>query len=430
MDIVAKAKKRFALLAGGGPSSPSSNGGSPTSPPVAAPAAPAPPPTVHEDIATKLECPDTAAVDIDGLRRLCWFGCPARLRLEAWSHLLGYFPPTRQQRAPVVERKRAEYASFVERHYANVDWDGLLDRNSSFSGVSRMDTVAVGNEDLATMRQIRKDVPRTATGVALLVQPEVQAMLERTLFTWAVRHPASGYVQGMNDLFLPFLYVVFADRLVPDTSNVAEIFEWDGARVRELFQQLDARAWAALEADVYWLASSFLSAVQDHFAFSQTGTHAMVQKLECIITTTDPAFRDHLRELNINFPEFAFRWMNCLLLRELSPLQAIRLWDTYLCEEKDFADFHIYFCAVLLRRWGATLIHCTDFVSVMSYLQNPNTKELTERDLSELVSQAFLLQQLYQPTLGKLADAKLAMSNGSLTSLGSPAASAPNMVRP
>lgn len=33
-------------------------------------------------------------------------------------------------------------------------------------------------------------------------------IFERILFIWAIRHPASGYVQGINDLVTPF-FVVF-----------------------------------------------------------------------------------------------------------------------------------------------------------------------------------------------------------------------------
>lgn len=31
--------------------------------------------------------------------------------------------------------------------------------------------------------------------------------LERVLYVWAIRHPASGYVQGINDLVTPFFEV-------------------------------------------------------------------------------------------------------------------------------------------------------------------------------------------------------------------------------
>lgn len=37
--------------------------------------------------------------------------------------------------------------------------------------------------------------------------------LERILYVWAIRHPASGYVQGINDLATPF-FQVFLDAYI------------------------------------------------------------------------------------------------------------------------------------------------------------------------------------------------------------------------
>ena len=35
--------------------------------------------------------------------------------------------------------------------------------------------------------------------------------MTRILFTWAVRHPASGYVQGISDLCAPLLLVFISE---------------------------------------------------------------------------------------------------------------------------------------------------------------------------------------------------------------------------
>jgi hypothetical protein len=35
----------------------------------------------------------------------------------------------------------------------------------------------------------------------------LEQSLERILYVWAIRHPASGYVQGINDLVTPFFQV-------------------------------------------------------------------------------------------------------------------------------------------------------------------------------------------------------------------------------
>lgn len=36
----------------------------------------------------------------------------------------------------------------------------------------------------------------------------IQDIFQRVLYVWAVRHPGTGYVQGINDLLTPF-FVVF-----------------------------------------------------------------------------------------------------------------------------------------------------------------------------------------------------------------------------
>ena len=50
--------------------------------------------------------------------------------------------------------------------------------------------------------------------IPLFQQTIVQEMFERILYIWAIRHPASGYVQGINDLVTPF-FIVFLHEVVP-----------------------------------------------------------------------------------------------------------------------------------------------------------------------------------------------------------------------
>lgn len=62
--------------------------------------------------------------------------------------------------------------------------------------------------------QIHIDIPRMSPLVPLFQQTIVQEMFERILYIWAIRHPASGYVQGINDLVTPF-FIVFLHEVVP-----------------------------------------------------------------------------------------------------------------------------------------------------------------------------------------------------------------------
>ncbi len=56
------------------------------------------------------------------------------------------------------------------------------------------------------------DLPRTHPTVRLFRLEAVQRVLERILNIWAIRHPASGYVQGINDLVTPFMCATISTR--------------------------------------------------------------------------------------------------------------------------------------------------------------------------------------------------------------------------
>jgi TBC1 domain family member 2 len=88
--------------------------------------------------------------------------------------------------------------------------------------------------------QVSVDVPRTAPDVPFFQQEAMQTALRRLLYIWGVRHPASGYVQGVNDLVTPFLAVFLSEQFKsPDMST------WQSSTLSEE-QLLNA------EADSYW----------------------------------------------------------------------------------------------------------------------------------------------------------------------------------
>ncbi len=135
-----------------------------------------------------LEAPN---VDITQLRKLAWSGIPETLRPITWSILLGHMPANLERREAALKRKRQEYEDMIVQSFGRGE-DGL---------------------DATTIHQIRIDVLRTGADTLLFQQDVVQRALERILYCWALRHPASGYVQGINDLATPFLYVFLSQHV-------------------------------------------------------------------------------------------------------------------------------------------------------------------------------------------------------------------------
>lgn len=138
--------------------------------------------------------------------------------------------------------------------------------------------------------------------IALFQQRVVQEMFERILFIWAIRHPASGYVQGMNDLVTPF-FVVFLEEVLPPGKSKYKLWityftEYISIQLHfilildvevETFdvELLNAEIRNNIEADSYWCMSKFLDSIQVNYIFAQTGIQEKVKKLKELIERID-----------------------------------------------------------------------------------------------------------------------------------------------
>ncbi|KAE8257592.1 hypothetical protein A4X13_0g2253 [Tilletia indica] len=309
------------------------------------------------------EQPQSVAVNLDELRKAAWKGVPDELRPMIWMLLLGYLPPQPSARATTLARKRADYAAAVEQAFGR-----------GRAGL-----------DQSIWHQIEIDVPRTNPGIPLWQREATQRSLERILYVWALRHPASGYVQGIADLATPF-YEVFLSAYIdsdPEQYDVAH---------------LPSHALQALEADTFWCLSKLLDGIQDNYIFAQPGIQRQVKLMAELVARIDAPLHQHLADQHVQYMQFAFRWMNCLLMREMSVRNIVRMWDTYLAEGPDaFSDFHPFVCAVMLKKWSARLMEM-DFQGIIMFLLNLPTKDWSNADAEDLLAQAFMYKSLFGNT--------------------------------
>lgn len=295
--------------------------------------------------------------DLEELRKLSWSGIPKPVRPMTWKLLSGYLPANVDRRPATLQRKQKEYFAFIE-HYYN----------------SRNDEV---HQD--TYRQIHIDIPRMSPE-ALILQPKVTEIFERILFIWAIRHPASGYVQGINDLVTPF-FVVF----ICEYTDQEDVDKVDVSSV-------PAEVLRNIEADTYWCMSKLLDGIQDNYTFAQPGIQMKVKMLEELVSRIDERVHRHLDGHEVRYLQFAFRWMNNLLMRELPLRCTIRLWDTYQSEPEGFSHFHLYVCAAFLVRWRREILEERDFQELLLFLQNLPTARWDDQDVSLLLAEAYRLK--------------------------------------
>ncbi|TRY52546.1 TBC1 domain containing protein [Cryptosporidium tyzzeri] len=335
---------------------------------------------------------DQECIDIKLLQDLLWSGVPRgsppELRRDAWQIMLGYLPPRKDRKNSYKLKKINEYRLLLKEH---IEHDNYSEQEKKI------------------LRQIRVDLPRTSIEYESLKNRIILDLMERVLFLWAIRNPASGYVQGINDLLPPFL-VVFLLPFSPEGD--IELLDINKISSERMFE---------IEVEIYWCLTRMLDTLQENYVTEQPGIHKLIVHLQDIIKRTNKPLFQHLKEQGVDFLQFSFRWMNCLLTREFPTKCVVRLWDTYIAENtlnktnkplrsssitsldqiptgnnviSHFNAFHVYVCAAFLLHWEKELRNM-DFSEIMLFLQNSPTKNWTERDIDSLLAQAFVLQSLF-----------------------------------
>ena len=274
----------------------------------------------------------------------------------------------------IASRKRREYGEIVNKYFG----DEAIHLTSIKDLISKAQTRPSLDFNDEIIHQISKDIPRTCPESELFQVMRVQGSLLRILYCWSIRRPATGYVQGINDLVTPF-YSSF----IREHGNVNDI------------NKLSLETIFNVEADTFWCLSNLLDTIQDSYTFNQSGIYRQVTLLRDISLRMDPQLVKHLDSEGVQFIQFAFRWMNCLLLREFTLPTIQRLWDSYLSEGPDgFKTFHPYLCAAVLLKWRREL-QVLEFQDVIVFLQKPPTGDWRERDVEMLVAEAFVLKSLF-----------------------------------
>ncbi|RMD39603.1 hypothetical protein DV735_g5524, partial [Chaetothyriales sp. CBS 134920] len=326
----------------------------------------------------------TSSISISELRSAAWSGVPEEVRAMTWQILLGYLPVNSERRVATLERKRKEYLDAAKQVLESVSQPA----QNGVAAQGRSGSTGAGRRgrglDEAIWHQISIDIPRTSPHIPLYGFEATQRALERLLYVWAVRHPASGYVQGINDLATPFWHV-FLGMYITDLNIESGMDPG----------QLPRPVLDAVEADTFWCLTKLLEGIQDNYIVGQPGIHRQVAALRDLTNRIDAGLARHFEAESVEYMQFSFRWMNCLLMRELNIKSTIRMWDTYMAEENGFSQFHLYVCAAFLVKWSEQLIKM-NFQEILMFLQALPTKAWTEKDVEMLLSEAFVWQSLFR----------------------------------
>lgn len=336
-----------------------------------------------------------AETNVERLRQLCRGGVPPQLRGAAWRTLLGYLPARRRERSGTLAAKRRQYWRLTAAFFPSQATVSFGDDSGRRARVhpSDGDAAPLTEQQVELLHQVVVDVKRTVpTGLEeLFSQDCVRASLTRVLYVYSVLHQRSGYWQGLNEVPCPFYAAFLSSALACSEEALATASEADVAA---------ALASGALEADVYWCVCRLVQGLQQHgdYAVAKYGDVAhvpMLAQLRRLVALVDQPLLDDLDAKGINPVMFAFRWMICLLMRELPMRVVARLWDCYLAEGTGVTPFHLYVCTAFLELFGPELKAQDSFEETLMFLQRLPTTHWPAEYAERILARAYEVQRMH-----------------------------------
>ena len=300
------------------------------------------------------------------------------MRAVVWQLLLGYLPCSHEERGQELVLQRGKYHQLVQEMYPRL----------SPSQEELADTEAAN----PLWDLIRVDVIRTfPAGMEDLFANEViRRCLCRILYIYSTVSQKGNYWQGLNEIPVPFLINFFSF--------------YAGCSLRELNAVSSEGIEMALssgnvEADVFWCVTRFVGGLQlrGEYVIGKNGSiceKEILQRFETLCLMADPELVGNLAEKGVEFIFFAFRWMICLLTREL-PITAIsRLWDSYIAEGENVVSFHLYTTLSFLLSFSSDIKACQTFDQTLMFIQRIPASHWTEAHAEFLVRCATKVKQL------------------------------------
>ncbi|KRX10895.1 Rab-GTPase-TBC domain [Pseudocohnilembus persalinus] len=319
---------------------------------------------------------DSPIIDYDQLKQLSWSGIPPQYRNKTWKVLLKYLPTNTQTQDLILQSKRNNYKDMVKQYFGeeNEEKEEIEEEKDE--------------SEKKIYKQINDDAKRTCPDSPLFKEQRIYDILVRVLYIWNIRHPACGYVQGINDIATPFLIVFINEKCEINLENLDFV---DPQKLENISQQ----EWLEIEADTYWCLTKILDGVLDNYTEKSPGIQKSFNKIKEMILRVDKELLEHLEEENIDFYTHYFKWIICLLLRQFNTRVSLRLFDTYLADDQGYSTFSEYLFIAIIMKYSNKLKQ-NNFEQIMTFLSDIPTLKWTEQDLEMCKAEASYYRYLFE----------------------------------
>lgn len=211
-----------------------------------------------------------------------------------------------------------------------------------------------------TVHQILIDIKRIDKASKTFESTDISHMYANILTLVAYNRPTLGYIQGMADILIPFIHIYSEENI--ETA----------------------------ESSAYYTYLRILDKIQSDIITLQ---YSQLFRLNQMLSLIDPTFYNYLKDQKLEIHIFAFRWFNCLFVREFSLKIVLRLLDSFLLFD-DLSVSLVAFAAALLMFFKEKLM-ASDFGDNVLFLQSLQEVAWCEEDVEILLMTAGVYKRMF-----------------------------------
>jgi hypothetical protein len=335
------------------------------------------------------------------------------LRATYWKLYLDILPIDNPEKwIKLLSQERQEYYNKVEKFITN-DIGRYINEE--------IEEIAINKDDLETLSLIKLDVKRTYQEIDLFRNKHVRDILVRVLYTWSKLNSDLSYIQGMNEIAGTLLYALYPANSVGDTLA--------GDEETSVYYFLNSDE--SFEADLFSIYSSIMKKGmkslynyhdKEKLQIPDTTEYQNISLIDIessgcseLKKRIKKIFYYYLRiidkELYIHIYDkvepylFLFRWILCLLTRELTNLKnVIYIWDCIFAFEKinqssSGIGFVDSVCLAMICSVRDELLAEEDGCFMLQTLMHfPN-----ESSIKDITKQAMIIRELINEHLNQIS---------------------------
>lgn len=269
-------------------------------------------------------------------------------------------------------------------------------KKKSISSETHDSPLSGPSQDLNELNTIIIDIERTFPGHPLFQDIDVKRDIVKILFIWYKLNQDIGYRQGMHEIAALIYMVVRAESFEKPTNG----FRGEDSRIFAIF---DA---GAILADVFHMFTIFMINPQSLY-YNEDHLLANCAEFDTTLSMLDPDIYHYLHDLlQLESQIWLIRWLRLMLIRELTVLTVLPIWDRLISFQKirnfsnltsnaDFNTIMIIVVALLVMKIKKQIfLDCLDYGDVLKlFLNYPVTTVFDNATLSKKFDDDFDLAE-------------------------------------